>query len=132
MTLEEYWDCTLHALSHPNGQGPNLIVDDGGDATLLIHKGYELEMGDDSWVNSESESQEEQIIKDVLIRKMNENNQFWTDIVNQCYGVSEETTTGVQRLNQMVDAGNLLFPAINVNDSVTKSKFDNLYGCRES
>ena len=132
MTLEEYWDCTLHALSHPNGQGPNLIVDDGGDATLLIHKGYELEMGDDSWVNSESESQEEQIIKDVLIRKMNENSQFWTDIVNQCYGVSEETTTGVQRLNQMVDAGNLLFPAINVNDSVTKSKFDNLYGCRES
>ncbi len=131
MSLEEYWECTFQALSHQGGHGPQLIVDDGGDATLLIHKGYELENGDD-WVNSKSENHEEQCIKD-LLKKVNETLPgFWTKVVSDCKGVSEETTTGVLRLHQMVDSGNLLFPAINVNDSVTKSKFDNLYGCRES
>ena len=131
MSLEEYWDCTLLALSHPDGMGPQLIVDDGGDATLLIHKGYELENGDD-WVESASESHEEQCIKDLLKRVHSESPSFWHQVVEDCRGVSEETTTGVHRLQQMVEAGSLLFPAINVNDSVTKSKFDNLYGCRES
>ena len=131
MSLEEYWDCTLMALSHKGGKGPQLIVDDGGDATLLIHKGYELENGSD-WVKSNSESHEEQCIKDLLVRVNTESPNFWTSIVENCKGVSEETTTGVHRLLQMVDEGSLLFPAINVNDSVTKSKFDNLYGCRES
>ena len=131
MSLEEYWDCTLLALSHPEGKGPNLIVDDGGDATLLIHKGFELENGSD-WVDSNSSNHEEQCIKDVLKRVHKENPNFWAGIVKDCFGVSEETTTGVHRLHQMVDSGSLLFPAINVNDSVTKSKFDNLYGCRES
>ena len=131
MSLEEYWDCTLLALSHEEGKGPQLIVDDGGDATLLIHKGYELENGSD-WVKSTSESHEEQCIKDLLARVNYESPNFWTSIVEDCKGVSEETTTGVHRLIQMVDDGSLLFPAINVNDSVTKSKFDNLYGCRES
>ena len=131
MSLEEYWDCTLLALSHPGGLGPQLIVDDGGDATLLIHKGFELENGDD-WVSSSSESHEEQCIKDLLQRINLENPSFWTGIANGCLGVSEETTTGVHRLKQMVENRSLLFPAINVNDSVTKSKFDNLYGCRES
>ena len=130
-TLEEYWDCTLKALQHPNGQGPQLIVDDGGDATLLIHKGCELENGSD-WVNTSSSNHEEQCIKNLLKRVYSENKNFWTRIANDCRGVSEETTTGVHRLYQMVSEGNLLFPAINVNDSVTKSKFDNLYGCRES
>ena len=131
MSLEEYWDCTLHALSHSSGRGPQLIVDDGGDATLLIHKGYELENGSE-WVNSPSENHEEQCIKDLLKRVNSQNPNFWTSTVDGCYGVSEETTTGVHRLIQMVESGSLLFPAINVNDSVTKSKFDNLYGCRES
>ena len=130
-TLEEYWDCTLKAIQHPNGQGPQLIVDDGGDATLLIHKGYELEHGS-QWVYSESSNHEEQIIKDLLIKVHSENKSFWTKVSQDCRGVSEETTTGVHRLYQMVLDGSLLFPAINVNDSVTKSKFDNLYGCRES
>ncbi|MBK64505.1 MAG: adenosylhomocysteinase [Euryarchaeota archaeon] len=130
-TLEEYWDCTLKAIQHPNGQGPQLIVDDGGDATLLIHKGYELEHGS-QWVYSESSNHEEQIIKDLLIKVHSENKSFWTGVSKECRGVSEETTTGVHRLYQMVADGSLLFPAINVNDSVTKSKFDNLYGCRES
>ena len=130
-TLEEYWDCTLKAIQHPNGQGPQLIVDDGGDATLLIHKGYELENGS-QWVYSESSNHEEQIIKDLLIKVHSENKSFWTKVSQDCRGVSEETTTGVHRLYQMVLDGSLLFPAINVNDSVTKSKFDNLYGCRES
>jgi len=131
MSLEEYWECTFLALSHEDGHGPQLIVDDGGDATLLIHKGYELENGDD-WVNSKSENHEEQCIKD-LLKKVNESHpEFWTKVVSDCKGVSEETTTGVLRLHQMVESGKLLFPAINVNDSVTKSKFDNLYGCRES
>jgi len=131
MTLEEYWDCTLLALSHPENSGPQLIVDDGGDATLLIHKGFELENGS-RWIETPSESSEEKCIKNLLARVYSENPKFWTGIVEGCLGVSEETTTGVLRLNQMVEEGNLLFPAINVNDSVTKSKFDNLYGCRES
>jgi adenosylhomocysteinase len=131
MSLEEYWECTFRALSHPDGRSPQLIVDDGGDATLLIHKGYELEQGSD-WVESASENQEEQCIKDLLKRVHSEAPSFWTKVVTECHGVSEETTTGVHRLHQMVEAGTLLFPAINVNDSVTKSKFDNLYGCRES
>jgi adenosylhomocysteinase len=131
MTLEEYWDCTYLALTHDGGRGPELIVDDGGDATLLIHKGYEFENGSD-WVETSSESHEEQCIKDLLKRVHSESPGFWKEVVNGCHGVSEETTTGVHRLNQMVEDGTLLFPAINVNDSVTKSKFDNLYGCRES
>ena len=131
MSLEEYWDCTLLALSHPDGKGPHLIVDDGGDATLLIHKGYELENGSD-WVKTISETREEQCIKDLLIKVNSESPEFWTRVVSECHGVSEETTTGVHRLKQMVENGTLMFPAINVNDSVTKSKFDNLYGCRES
>jgi adenosylhomocysteinase len=130
-TLEEYWECTLKALQHPNGKGPQLIVDDGGDATLLIHKGYELEHGS-NWVNTSSSNHEEQCIKDLLRRVHSEDKTFWTQTANECRGVSEETTTGVHRLYQMLSEGSLLFPAINVNDSVTKSKFDNLYGCRES
>ncbi len=131
MTLEEYWDCTLLALSHEDGKGPQLIVDDGGDATLLIHKGHSLESGS-TWVDSPSDNSEEQCIKDLLKRVNAENPRFWSEVAASCRGVSEETTTGVLRLNQMVAEGSLLFPAINVNDSVTKSKFDNLYGCRES
>jgi adenosylhomocysteinase len=130
-SLEEYWWCTYQALSHPGGKGPELIVDDGGDATLLIHKGYELENGSD-WVNSASESQEEQIIKNLLKRVHAENASHWHAVVKDWRGVSEETTTGVHRLYKMQELGKLLVPAINVNDSVTKSKFDNLYGCRES
>ncbi len=130
-TLEEYWECTLKALTHPGGKGPQLVVDDGGDATLLIHKGYELENGSD-WVNTPSGSHEEQVIKDLLKRVAKERPGFWHEVVKDWKGVSEETTTGVHRLYQMLEAGKLLVPAINVNDSVTKSKFDNLYGCRES
>jgi adenosylhomocysteinase len=130
-TLEEYWWCTYEALSHPDGKGPQLIVDDGGDATLLIHKGYELEEGSD-WVNTPSGSKEEQVIKDLLKAIQKENPFRWHEIVKEWRGVSEETTTGVHRLYQMLEAGKLLVPALNVNDSVTKSKFDNLYGCRES
>jgi adenosylhomocysteinase len=130
-TLEEYWWCTYQALCHAEGKGPQLIVDDGGDATLLIHKGYELEDGSD-WVNTPSGSKEEQIIKDLLKEIHRENPYRWHEIVKDWRGVSEETTTGVHRLYQMLEAGRLLVPAVNVNDSVTKSKFDNLYGCRES
>ncbi|MGO9608219.1 MAG: adenosylhomocysteinase, partial [Verrucomicrobiia bacterium] len=130
-TLEQYWDCTLDALTHPGNLGPQLVVDDGGDATLLIHKGYELEDGSD-WVNTTSASHEEQVIKNLLKRVHKERPGFWHTIVKDWKGVSEETTTGVHRLYQMLEAGKLLVPAINVNDSVTKSKFDNLYGCRES
>jgi adenosylhomocysteinase len=130
-TLEEYWWCTDQALKFPGGKGPQLIVDDGGDATLLIHKGYELEEGSD-WVNSASGSKEEQIIKDLLKEIKTGNPYRWHEVVKDWKGVSEETTTGVHRLYQMLEAGKLLVPAINVNDSVTKSKFDNLYGCRES
>jgi adenosylhomocysteinase len=130
-SLEEYWDCTYKALSHPGGNGPELVVDDGGDVTLLIHKGYELEDGSD-WVNSKSESHEEAVIKDLLKKVYAEDNQRWHKMVKAWRGVSEETTTGVHRLYKMQEQGKLLVPAINVNDSVTKSKFDNLYGCRES
>jgi adenosylhomocysteinase len=130
-SLEEYWDCTFRALAFPDGQGPQLIVDDGGDATLLVHKGYELENGD-TWVNSPSASHEEDVIKTLLKRVAKERPRFWHTVVKDWRGVSEETTTGVHRLYQMKEAGKLLVPAINVNDSVTKSKFDNLYGCRES
>ena len=131
-TLEEYWWCTDQALSFPDGKGPQLIVDDGGDATLLIHKGYALENGDRSWIESPSGSHEESVIKD-LLRSVNASNSTrWHDVVKDWRGVSEETTTGVHRLYKMQENGELLVPAINVNDSVTKSKFDNLYGCRES
>ncbi|MBK6435479.1 MAG: adenosylhomocysteinase [Rhodanobacteraceae bacterium] len=130
-TLEEYWDCTMDAVTHPGQTGPELVVDDGGDVTLLIHKGYELEQGSD-WVNTASGSHEEQIIKNLLKRVAKERPGFWTKLVKDWKGVSEETTTGVHRLYQMLEQGKLLVPAINVNDSVTKSKFDNLYGCRES
>ncbi len=130
-TLEEYWDCTLDCITHPGLKGPELVVDDGGDVTLLIHKGYEMEQGD-KWVDSPSASHEEQVIKNLLKRTAKERPGFWTKVAREWRGVSEETTTGVHRLYQMREAGKLLVPAINVNDSVTKSKFDNLYGCRES
>src|SRR5438046_913286 len=130
-SLQEYWWCTYQAISHPNGKGPQLVVDDGGDATLLIHKGYELEEGSD-WAKTKSANKEEQVIKDLLLEIQGENPYRWHEIVKDWRGVSEETTTGVHRLYQMLEAGKLLVPAINVNDSVTKSKFDKLYGCRES
>ena len=134
-SLEEYWDCTLSALSFPDGKGgflgPQLVVDDGGDVTLLIHKGYELENGSD-WVDTASGNHEEQVIKDLLKRVARERPGYWHKVVADWKGVSEETTTGVHRLYQLAEQGKLLVPAINVNDSVTKSKFDNLYGCRES
>jgi adenosylhomocysteinase len=130
-TLEEYWWCTLQAVNHGEGLGPQLVVDDGGDVTLLLHKGHELEEGS-TWVDSPSDTKEEQVIKDLLKQVRAESPRRWHDLVREWRGVSEETTTGVHRLYQMLEAGKLLVPAINVNDSVTKSKFDNLYGCRES
>ena len=130
-TLEEYWDCTFKALTWPDGSGPDQIVDDGGDATLLIHKGLELEKGSD-WINSESGSEEEQVIKNLLKKVHAERDGHWTKVADAVTGVSEETTTGVHRLLQMDERGELLFQAINVNDSVTKSKFDNVFGCRHS
>ncbi|MSU41012.1 MAG: adenosylhomocysteinase [Pedosphaera sp.] len=130
-SLEEYWDCTLDALTHPGGKGPQLIVDDGGDATLLLHRGYEMEQGD-KWVSSASENHEVAVIKALLKRIAKERPGWFQSVVKEWKGVSEETTTGVHRLYQMKAAGKLLVPAVNVNDSVTKSKFDNLYGCRES
>src|SRR5438128_12592114 len=130
-SLEEYWWCTYQAISHPDGKGPQLIVDDGGDATLLMHKGYELEEGSD-WAKTKSANKEEQVIKDLLLEIQGENPYRWHEIVKEWRGVSEETTTGVHRLYKMHQESRLLVPAINVNDSVTKSKFDNLYGCRHS
>jgi len=130
-SLEEYWWCTSQAISHPNGQGPQLVVDDGGDVTLLLHKGYELEEGSD-WVNTPSSSHEEKVIKDLLKEIHAENPYRWHELVKEWRGVSEETTTGVHRLYKLQETGKLLVPAFNVNDSVTKSKFDNLYGCRHS
>jgi adenosylhomocysteinase len=130
-TLEEYWQCTLDMLTHPGMQGPELIVDDGGDATLLIHKGVEMEDGSD-WVDQPGASTEEQVIKNLLKKTRDERPGFWKKAAEGWKGVSEETTTGVHRLYQLAEQGKLLVPAINVNDSVTKSKFDNLYGCRES
>ena len=130
-TLEEYWWCTEQALNFPGGKGPNLIVDDGGDATLLIHWGYKAE-NDVKTIDRKGGNHEEQVILDTLHRLLKEDNQRWHRTVADWKGVSEETTTGVHRLYQMMERGELLIPAINVNDSVTKSKFDNLYGCRES
>jgi adenosylhomocysteinase len=130
-SLEEYWWCTDQELRFPNGEGPNLIVDDGGDATLLIHWGYKAEK-DASTINRKGSNHEEQVILDTLNRILKEDNTRWSRTVAGLKGVSEETTTGVHRLYQMLEKGELLIPAINVNDSVTKSKFDNLYGCRES
>src|SRR6202163_1892567 len=130
-SLEDYWWCTYHAISHPDGKGPQLVIDDGGDATLLIHKGYELEEGAD-WAKTKSANKEEQVIKDLLLEIQRENPYRWHEVVKDWRGVSEETTTGVHRLYKMQQENKLLVPAINVNDSVTKSKFDNLYGCRHS
>ncbi|MBP1618991.1 MAG: ahcY [Bacteroidetes bacterium] len=130
-SLEEYWWCTEQALRFPGGKGPNLIVDDGGDATLLIHWGYKGEQ-DPEFLNRTASSHEEQVILGALTRILREDNLRWHNTVSEWKGVSEETTTGVHRLYQMQERGELLIPAINVNDSVTKSKFDNLYGCRES
>mgnify|MGYP001306243337 FL=1 len=130
-TLEEYWDCTYKAITWPDGSGPDQIVDDGGDATMLIHKGLELDNGSD-WVNSPSDNEEEGVVKNLLKTLHAENSNRWQAIADKVVGVSEETTTGVHRLIQMEEEGKLLFQAINVNDSVTKSKFDNNYGCRHS
>jgi len=132
-TLEEYWWCTYQALSFPGGLGPQLVVDDGGDVTLLIHKGVELEDGDRSFVDAKTGiSEEEAVIQKLLLKVLAEDPQHWHKLAKEWRGVSEETTTGVHRLYEMMRKGTLLIPAINVNDSVTKSKFDNLYGCRES
>jgi adenosylhomocysteinase len=130
-TLEEYWDCTFKAITWPDGSGPDQIVDDGGDATMLIHKGLELDNGSD-WVNTPSDNEEEGVVKDLLKTLHAENGSRWQPIADNVVGVSEETTTGVLRLIQMQENNQLLFQAINVNDSVTKSKFDNNYGCRHS
>jgi adenosylhomocysteinase len=129
-SLEEYWECTLQALNFPAG-GPTLLVDDGGDATLLIHRGYQAE-NDASILDEPTDNRELSVINAVLKRQLERNPRYWHNAVADIEGVSEETTTGVHRLYQMHRDGKLLFPAINVNDSVTKSKFDNLYGCRES
>ena len=130
-TLEEFWWCTWQALKFPGDKGPELIVDDGGDATLLLHKGYEMENGSD-WVNEPTSNEEEGVIKNLLKSIAVEHPGIFVEILKDWKGVSEETTTGVHRLYEMAKNGTLLVPAINVNDSVTKSKFDNLYGCRES
>ena len=130
-TLEEYWWCTDMALRFPDGKGPHLIVDDGGDASLLVHIGYQAEK-DVSVINRKGENKEEQVVMDTLHRILKEDDKRWHKTVSDMKGISEETTTGVHRLYQMMEKGELLVPAINVNDSVTKSKFDNLYGCRES
>nr|MBC8524437.1 adenosylhomocysteinase [Chlorobium phaeobacteroides] len=130
-TLEEYWWCTRQALAFEGGKGPNLIVDDGGDATLMIILGYKIE-NDPELLNVTLENAEEKALYGQLREIFEEDNQHWHKVAPELKGVSEETTTGVHRLYQMMDKGELLFPAINVNDSVTKSKFDNLYGCRES
>ena len=131
-TLEEYWWCTEQALAWPDGAGPNMILDDGGDATLLVHKGVEFERDGHVPEANYEHSEEFRIVLDVLRRSLEEDPQRWTNIAAQIKGVTEETTTGVHRLYQFAAEGALLFPAINVNDSVTKSKFDNKYGCRHS
>lgn len=130
-TLEEYWWCTKKALTWPDGKGPNLIVDDGGDATLMVHRGFNAEE-DPSILEEHTDNKELAIINDLLKKNLKEDDRFWHRVVDDLKGVSEETTTGVHRLYQMMERGELLVPAINVNDSVTKSKFDNIYGCRES
>ncbi len=131
-TLEEYWWCTEQALLWPDGEGPNMILDDGGDATLLVHKGVEFEKAGAVPDPESAESEEFKIVLATLQRSLAEDGQRWTKLAAQIRGVTEETTTGVHRLYQLAESGELLFPAINVNDSVTKSKFDNLYGCRHS
>ncbi|HWE59292.1 MAG TPA: adenosylhomocysteinase [Solirubrobacteraceae bacterium] len=131
-TLEEYWWCTERALSWPDAEGPNMILDDGGDATLLVHKGVEFERAGTVPDPSTAESEELRIVLELLRRSLEDDPQRWTKIAAQIKGVTEETTTGVHRLYQFAEQGTLLFPAINVNDSVTKSKFDNKYGCRHS
>ena len=131
-TLEEYWWCTEQVLRWPDGGGPNLILDDGGDATMLVHKGREYELAGVVPATAESDSEEWGVVLEVLRRSLGEDRSRWTKIAENIKGVSEETTTGVHRLYQMHERGELLFPAINVNDAVTKSKFDNLYGCRHS
>jgi len=131
-TLEEYWWCTEQVLLWPDGHGPNMILDDGGDATLLVHKGAEFEGAGAVPATTEEDSDEYRVILDVLRRSLTADNRRWTRIAAGVKGVTEETTTGVHRLYEMKSAGTLLFPAINVNDSVTKSKFDNKYGCRHS
>ncbi|HEX2412511.1 MAG TPA: adenosylhomocysteinase [Solirubrobacteraceae bacterium] len=131
-TLEEYWWCTEQALNWPDGEGPNMILDDGGDATLLVHKGAEFEKAGAVPDPASAESDEFRIILETLQRSLSEDPQRWTRVASNVKGVTEETTTGVHRLYQLAEQGELLFPAINVNDSVTKSKFDNLYGCRHS
>ena len=128
-TLEEYWWCTEMALRFPEAKGPNLIVDDGGDASLLVHMGFQAE-NDPSVIKRKGSNREEQVILDTLNRILREDSQRWHKTMAEMKGISEETTTGVHRLYQMMERGELLVPAINVNDSVTKSKFDNLYGCR--
>ncbi len=130
-TLEEYWDCTWKAIVNPEGKGPQMVVDDGGDVTLFLHKGYEMEDGDE-WVNSESGSHEESVIKALLKKIHAESPYIFHELVKEWKGVSEETTTGVHRLYKLHQQGKLLIPAFNVNDTATKSKFDNLYGCRHS
>ncbi len=131
-TLEEYWWCTEQAIRWPGEDGPNMILDDGGDATLLVHKGTEYEAAGAVPDPAGADSEEFQVILSLLTRSLAEDPQRWTKLGQSVKGVTEETTTGVHRLYQMVESGELLFPAINVNDSVTKSKFDNLYGCRHS
>jgi len=130
-TLEEYWWCTQQALLFPDGSGPDMIVDDGGDATLYVHRGADAE-NDASILDEPTDNKELQIVNAMLKESISENTSRWTSIANGIKGVSEETTTGVHRLYYMAEKGQLRFPAINVNDSVTKSKFDNLYGCKES
>jgi len=130
-SMEEYWWCTNQALTFPEGKGPHLIVDDGGDASLMVHLGYKAEK-DASFLNNEPDAIDERELYKILKKTLEQNAEKWTNVVKDIKGVSEETTTGVHRLYQMMERGELLFPAINVNDSVTKSKFDNLYGCRES
>ena len=132
-TLEEYWWCTSQALMWPDGSGPDLIVDDGGDATMLVHKGVEFEKaGEVPQYDPETDPEEWGVVVDLLRRELERDPQRWTRVASDIQGVSEETTTGVHRLYEMMRDGTLLFPAINVNDSVTKSKFDNIYGCRHS
>jgi len=130
-TLEQYWECTLAALTFPGNKGPNLIVDDGGDATLMIHRGFYAEKNP-KILDEPTDNAELKIINSILKKQLKKDKTFWHKMVKDIKGVSEETTTGVHRLYQMMERGELLFPAVNVNDSVTKSKFDNLYGCRES
>lgn len=130
-TLSDYWWCTLQALRFEGGKGPNVIVDDGGDATLMIHLGYDAEQNA-SVLETPSGTEDETELKNILKEVLKKDNSLWSRMIPGIKGVSEETTTGVHRLYQMMEEGKLLFPAFNVNDSVTKSKFDNLYGCRES